>query len=195
MREDLLALDTDQDLAFARPVPDDDADQQITVVRNGDTPVLLPADPDVVLDACLVGQGGGISRMSPPGSNSASSFPRFGGGTGFEFAESPHATTECKEKKMAEPFNELTPAEAERLAMLMDAASDVIKIASKTLLHGYESHHPANPSITNRMLLSREVTDLCATVEMMDRDFDGTVCQDTASVIERKLRYAHHQFD
>ncbi|MSU91873.1 hypothetical protein GE300_20060 [Rhodobacteraceae bacterium 2CG4] len=96
---------------------------------------------------------------------------------------------------MSHHFYELTPAEAERLAMLIDAASDVIKIAAKTLMHGYESYHPTDSSITNRMLLSREVTDLCAMVELMDRDFDPTVCQDTASVIERKLRYTNHQLD
>lgn len=57
-------------------------------------------------------------------------------------------------------FNKLTPAEAERLAMLAEECGEVIQVIGKILRHGYDSFHPADPSVTNRDLLGRELTDL-----------------------------------
>lgn len=43
---------------------------------------------------------------------------------------------------MPEHFNGLTPAEAERLAMLSEECGEVIQIIGKILRHGYDSYHP-----------------------------------------------------
>ncbi len=43
---------------------------------------------------------------------------------------------------MQDHFNRLTPAEAERLAMLAEEAAEVIQIVGKILRHGYASYHP-----------------------------------------------------
>jgi len=55
-------------------------------------------------------------------------------------------------------FNKLSPAEQERLVLLMEESGEVIQICSKILRHGYESYHPKDPMKTsNRILLSEEI--------------------------------------
>jgi len=71
---------------------------------------------------------------------------------------------------MANHFNRLTPAEAERLAMLAEECGEVIQVIGKILRHGYDSYHPADPSTTNRQLLGRELTDLLAVAASLCRD-------------------------
>jgi len=39
-------------------------------------------------------------------------------------------------------FNQLTPAEAERLALLMEECGEVVQAIGKILRHGYDSYHP-----------------------------------------------------
>ena len=93
-----------------------------------------------------------------------------------------------------EHFNKLTPAEAERLAMLAEECGEVIQVIGKIMRHGYDSYHPADPTTTNRALLGRELTDLYAVASSLCRDRvpEGSLFdQDQAWV--RKLRYAHHQ--
>lgn len=93
-------------------------------------------------------------------------------------------------------FNGLTPAEAERLAMLAEECGEVIQVIGKILRHGYESYHPADPlGLNNRGLLHSELTDLCAVLNAMDKASDVEiplkVMSDGAWI--KKLRYAHHQ--
>jgi hypothetical protein len=52
-------------------------------------------------------------------------------------------------------FNRLTPAEAERLALLLEELGEAQQIIGKILRHGYESYHPDDPETTNRTLLAR----------------------------------------
>ena len=91
-------------------------------------------------------------------------------------------------------FNKLTPAEAERLAMLAEECGEVIQVIGKILRHGYDSFHPADPSVTNRDLLGRELTDLLTVAASLCRDRvpEGSL-HDQDRAWERKLRYAHHQ--
>ena len=93
-------------------------------------------------------------------------------------------------------FNKLTPAQAERLAMLAEECAEVIQIVGKILRHGYESYHPETPQETNRDMLEDEVGDLHAVLEMMrsagDADFPE-VSMWIAGRINQKLRYSHHQ--
>jgi NTP pyrophosphatase (non-canonical NTP hydrolase) len=91
-------------------------------------------------------------------------------------------------------FNNLTPAQAERLAMLAEECGEVIQVVGKILRHGYDSYHPANPSVTNRMLLGQELTDLYAVAAALCRDRvpEGSLHEQDMTWL-KKLRFAHHQ--
>ena len=67
---------------------------------------------------------------------------------------------------MTESFNKLTPAEAERLALLSEECAEVIMAIGKILRHGFESRHP-NGGPTNRQTLERECGDLRHAVLLM----------------------------
>ena len=58
-----------------------------------------------------------------------------------------------------EHFNQLAPAEAERLALLAEECGEVVQVIGKILRHGYESGHPAGNS-TNREDLEKECGDV-----------------------------------
>ena len=96
---------------------------------------------------------------------------------------------------MDDHFNKLTPAEAERLAMLAEECGEVIQIIGKILLHGYNSYHPDNVNVSNRDLLRNEIIDVSGIIERMFdvgdiNDFDY---YDMKQSYEKKLRYSHHQ--
>lgn len=98
---------------------------------------------------------------------------------------------------MSEHFNGLTPAEAERLAMLAEECAEIIQIVGKILRHGYESWHPDDPrKNTNRDLLEDEVGDLHGVLEMMRRAKDVDVPVVSMWIegrINQKMRFSHHQ--
>jgi NTP pyrophosphatase (non-canonical NTP hydrolase) len=95
----------------------------------------------------------------------------------------------------SEHFNRLTPAEAERLALLMEECGEVVQIVGKILRHGYDSTHP-NGGPTNRELLARELGDLRAAYFLMLRELDvsaasvARACSDKAAQV---VKYLHHQ--
>jgi NTP pyrophosphatase (non-canonical NTP hydrolase) len=60
---------------------------------------------------------------------------------------------------ISEHFNQLSPAEAERLALLAEEMGEAIQAVGKILRHGYESTHP-NGGPTNRESLERELGDV-----------------------------------
>lgn len=93
-------------------------------------------------------------------------------------------------------FNNLTPAEAERLAMLAEEAGEIVQIIGKILKHGYESHHPNKPEETNRKLLETEIGDLFGIVDEMKTNQDlihWRIEQSRIKKWEKALKYAHHQ--
>jgi NTP pyrophosphatase (non-canonical NTP hydrolase) len=95
-------------------------------------------------------------------------------------------------------FNQLTPAEAERLAMLAEECGEVIQVIGKILRHGYASFHPDAPTgLNNRGLLRKEITDVVAVLSAMDEseDFDLPVASQSKDAWAKKLRYSHHQGD
>lgn len=96
---------------------------------------------------------------------------------------------------MTDHFNQLTPAEAERLAMLAEECAEVIQIVGKILRHGYDSYHPDDPSVTNRDLLAKEITDVAAITKAMKRAelSDYELADTFGSIWLRKRRYTHHQ--
>lgn len=97
----------------------------------------------------------------------------------------------------AEHFNELTPAEAERLAFLIEECGEVIQAAAKILRHGYESYDPTdNSKGTNRDMLGRELGNVDAVISLLQRggDYQSKRLTEGARAKLRSLQhYAHHQ--
>lgn len=90
-------------------------------------------------------------------------------------------------------------AEAERLEMLIEECSEVIKASTKILRHGFGSYNPTLPEerqTLNRDDLERELLDLKSVVWAMQQggELDG---EPGYSMLEetwaKKLRYTHHQ--
>lgn len=63
-------------------------------------------------------------------------------------------------------YNPVSPAEAERLTILIEECSEVIKEATKILRHGYLAH---DKGITydNRFALETEIGDTLNAIDMM----------------------------
>lgn len=95
-------------------------------------------------------------------------------------------------------FNNLTPAQAERLAILAEECAEVIQIVGKILRHGMESCHPES-GVPNSVSLLREITDVKAAMVIIGVDLPAVMedspLQEAAIVqaINKKLAYAHHQ--
>ena len=94
-----------------------------------------------------------------------------------------------------EHFNRLTPAEAERLALLAEECGEVVQIIGKILRHGFDSCHP-NGGLTNRALLERECGDvrhamirLCNAGDLYKQAIHDRA--DEKAVLVEK--YLHHQ--
>lgn len=76
---------------------------------------------------------------------------------------------------MQSHFNGLTPAEAERLAVLMEEMAEAQQIIGKILRHGYDSVNPTVPvseQFTNRELLDKELGHVRCAMEMMCQAHD-----------------------
>lgn len=95
----------------------------------------------------------------------------------------------------------LDHAEAERLELLIEEASEVIKAATKILRHGYESYDPTQPAImrrTNRADLMEELGDLQAVISRMAKAGEihlPTVMDRRDYKLERGGKYLRHQAD
>lgn len=97
------------------------------------------------------------------------------------------------------PFNQLSNAQAERLAILSEELGEGILAIGKILRHGYESRNPLIPmSDTNRQDLERELGDILGAVMVMvdanDLDKDHISAQVDVK-IESLKRWVHHQND
>lgn len=96
---------------------------------------------------------------------------------------------------MNTPFNQLTDAQAERLAILAEEAGEVIQAVGKVLRHGYDSKHP-NSGITNLETLEKEIGDFlcCAALLARQQDISWTHVMDESAKKDNNLgRYTHHQ--
>lgn len=104
-------------------------------------------------------------------------------------------------KNLTNHFSDLTEAEQERLAILIEECGEVIQAACKILRHGYESHNPTleRPDVrpeTNRQMLERELGDLGHAAARMEKaaDINPLAIQArAASKPERIKPYLHHQ--
>jgi hypothetical protein len=93
-------------------------------------------------------------------------------------------------------FNRLTPAEAERLALLHEELGEAQQIIGKILRHGYESYHPDDPETTNRTLLAQELGHVWAATQMliMPQDVSGMLLEFSRGEKHEKVkRWMHHQ--
>lgn len=68
--------------------------------------------------------------------------------------------------------NKLSPAETERLALLMEECAEVQQIIGKILRHGYDSSSPLKPEDDNRLLLHKELGDVQAAIQIMRKEED-----------------------
>lgn len=98
---------------------------------------------------------------------------------------------------MSKHFNNLTPAEHERLVILNEECAEVQQAISKILRHGYESTNPTIPdSETNREALERELGDLFHAARRLIgcADVHGGLIEERAQSKPRHiLPYLHHQ--
>lgn len=96
---------------------------------------------------------------------------------------------------MTEFNNGLTPAQAERLALLAEECGEVVQAVAKILRHGYRSYHP-DTGVYNVESLTREVGDLQAVVSLMMLCGDMEPKQVTEAVrakLKKLRRWTHHQ--
>ena len=88
-------------------------------------------------------------------------------------------------------FNRLTPAEAERLALLLEELGEAQQAVGKILRHGYESINPEIPvedQVTCRANLEKELGDVLVAMDFLV-DF-GDISQ---SNLDDRRRVKHHK--
>jgi len=96
---------------------------------------------------------------------------------------------------MSEHFNQLTPAESERLALLIEECSEVQKTATKILRHGYENGWNGS---NNRKDLTTELGHLRYAVELLTSsgDIGDRGIAMSRDIKEQKIKpFLHHQFE
>lgn len=91
-------------------------------------------------------------------------------------------------------FNELSPAEAERLAYLVEELAEVQQSACKILRHGYSSLNPDAPQLgDNRSQLIRELRDAAGAIARMAAAGDLPLHVMADPNPDKGARYMHHQ--
>jgi len=91
----------------------------------------------------------------------------------------------------------LSPAAAERIAMLMEEAGEVVQACGKILRHGMFNHHPVSGEKNNYSLV-KEIRDFMAVanqVVVLDTLLDMPTQEDCKGVWLHKQRYMHHKND
>ena len=96
-------------------------------------------------------------------------------------------------------FNGLTPAEHERLALLLEELGEAQQAIGKILRHGYNSHDPTSSSHPgNRYDLAKECGDVMAEIGRLVEAGDiskGEVEKRATKRATSALQYCHHQPD
>lgn len=91
-------------------------------------------------------------------------------------------------------FNGLSPAESERLYLLLEECGEVQQVIGKILRHGYESSHP-DGGPTNRGLLEKELGDVLFAVTLMTENADIADSYIRQAAVEKTFKinkYLHH---
>lgn len=90
-------------------------------------------------------------------------------------------------------FNQLTPAQEERLAWLVEECSEVIKACTKIQRHGYFSYDPTDSNhLGNKVDLETEIQDVLNAITLLYNSGDI----DWQFEFPNKffaLEYMHHQ--
>ena len=86
----------------------------------------------------------------------------------------------------------ISKEELERLALVAEECAEVIQIINKIIRHGYESYHPNDPNITNRELLSKELSDLIAVATLLT-DTEVLEIADIPTTLRKKQKYLYYQ--
>lgn len=94
-------------------------------------------------------------------------------------------------------MNKLTPAEIERLTILMEECAEVIQAAGKVLRHGWDGLYPGT-DISNRDQLEIELGDVDGIVNLMDNREDLNHIRINGHRASKSVRmdgskYLHHQ--
>lgn len=96
--------------------------------------------------------------------------------------------------KLKSSYN-LSDAEVERLAILMEECAEVQQVIGKILRHGWNSHNPFDKDKTpNRLILTRELGDLMFAIDLMVRrkDIDRDEIHTYAGIKNSKIeKYLH----
>lgn len=91
-------------------------------------------------------------------------------------------------------FNGLSPAEAERLAYLIEELGEAQQAVGKILRHGYDSHNPDAPQLgDNRTQLSKELVDVAGAIARMAAAGDVAAHILSGANPSKGHRYMHHQ--
>lgn len=94
-------------------------------------------------------------------------------------------------------FNSLSPAEAERLALLLEELGETQQAIGKILRHGYESTNPLIPnSPTNRQALQKELGDVRCAIGFLTQtgDLQERAIQESAKLKKvTAQKWLHHQ--
>lgn len=96
--------------------------------------------------------------------------------------------------RRAQPFNDLRPAQAERLALLVEEMGESLQAIGKVLRHGLDSRHP-DGGPTNRKLLEKELGHVQHAVDRLCHieDLSRLVIDKQAALrAERAEQYLHH---
>ena len=98
---------------------------------------------------------------------------------------------------MAGHFNGLSPAEDERLAVLLEECGEVIQIIGKIQRHGYENFNPFDDDkTTNRQLLEKEMGHYGAAMGLLiqNKDVDWKKCNEHDVEKQESIKqWLHHQ--
>ncbi len=95
------------------------------------------------------------------------------------------------------PFNGLTPAEAERLAILAEELAEAIQVVGKVLRHGWTpTDHTTGITYDNRAELETELGHVRNVEDLMVRRADlseGCLEEAAATKAAKWACYLHHQ--
>ena len=104
-----------------------------------------------------------------------------------------------RDNEQREFSNDLSNAETERLAFLIEELGEALQCAGKIIRHGYESYNPVvNTGMTNRRELERELGDITAAITMMvnSRDVSSSgIDIRSKDKLHTVKRWLHHQSD
>jgi NTP pyrophosphatase (non-canonical NTP hydrolase) len=96
-------------------------------------------------------------------------------------------------------FNQLTPAQVERLALLAEEMGEAAQVIGKILRHGMDSSNPLDPAgATNRTLLEKELGDVRHAVKRLCEagDIQGiAILKHADKKAVSVTRWLHHQAD